>query len=428
MAVFLYYFCFLINLYRFLMNPLNSLAFKDNFNLCAQTKTNASHWRGRKIEKEMKKGKKRQYEETTLTQQATEILHSTAHKKTAKTSLIPEKKEDPVKIKEFSKFLNVKLKHENNGETYLHRFQKLQKYCSSSISKDKEVRNFHMLWLEVRHETKKTLWLNFLLFESENYESRAVRRNDLSILKNDETDAEDTVAYDYIKLFEGEDVSKEPLLQIRIDKSGKLGEILFIRGTESIKGTDIKKLSMALIEFLQIECVILQDTAKLEKKGEALLLKKFLPIVSEDAKTWYEREGFRPLSCEAFKVVGQESDKLGRNVSQNPQTYSSAIAKIRKTRLEKLLSFFAPETKQKKCLISLTKKYSLNFNSSLHDLGKAIYLSKNLNDLENFCRNFLTVDISSVDAEDSAESAAFQFNSALEIMDDHLLFERRLLT
>jgi hypothetical protein len=311
--------------------------------------------------------------------------------------------------------LNVKLKNEDNQDSYQERLRKLQQYCSPSKSTDEEAEDFRILWLEIPFEKSDSRWLTFLSYTSRAYESRSLNRDDLSLLRQ----PADPLFYNYIKLFEGEEVSQAPLLQIRSDAEGKLGEILFIKGSESIKGSEVKKLAMALINFLHIEIVILHDTAKLEVDGKEIFLKKFLPIVSEDGCTWYERDGFKVFPIKAKVVEKQDCDE-GRAVNQSPQSYAAAIALLRTFSVIMLQSFFDSSDERRTTLGRLIKTYLPEEyrQSTLHDLGKAIYLSKNLQDLETFTTCFLTP----WNKNERQPSEEVKFIDALEILDSHLLF------
>ena len=158
-------------------------------------------------------------------------------------------------------------------------------------------------------------------------------------------------SYYNLKIFEDEGHEKL-LAHLLWNKSGDRGELIHIQRGDTTSGSEIKQIALHLFTALKIQRVVLYDAATLTLTTafdpETLQMSLYLPIVSPDKKTWYERDGFTPLACKNLPM-----QELGVVANQDPLIYRSAIDKIRKFDLVTLAQLYwqSPKLAQNKAAL-----------------------------------------------------------------------------
>ena len=215
------------------------------------------------------------------------------------------------------------------------------------------------LWIE--HEDEH--YLSLMIDEGE-YESNAVPEGVLHAARD---------SYIHIKIFEEEKLDS-PLLHLRVDRLGESGEIIYVKSGEHIAGGKIKQIGMELVRSLGIGTVYLNDDAKYPlplngtRKAD-LLMRAYLPIVSESGVTWYEKDGFKPVACQNIQSISE-----GERITQNPEEYIAAVEKVRTTTLSRLKEMFPTRDRTSRThLQTLQRKYSIADDQTVHEFGKVIF-------------------------------------------------------
>jgi hypothetical protein len=205
-------------------------------------------------------------------------------------------------------------------------------------------------------------------------------------------------AYEYLSE-EGAESVEKPLLEMRINSVGYLGELIWIQGGKSgIAGSTLLDFSTQIQDSLRVSRVLLNDDCK--KKN--LSLRYWLPLATDTLATWYQkRAGYRVLECEGL----QSSLDAKVFYSQSVLKYESSLTYVKELDLAHLWSLFKGFTKDTLFLRGLMKKY-LKVQSptmliardfSIHDLLQEIHRESisgegrqaAFEDAEKFCAKFL---------------------------------------
>jgi hypothetical protein len=335
--------------------------------------------------------------------------------KLGKGEINEDEQSDSVKVKTMEKFFN-KLSSFSNDH-FPSRMQALLGFFTLVFDPKSQKKNLYRLWLEVPEnyllKGQEGFYLNCMIFQ-DSYFSNAVAEGEMGERKVGSS-------YTFFKVFEDEALEC-PVLQIRWDEGGKLGEIIHIKKGKNFKGKQIKKFCMTLLNFLKIEKVYLNDDAWFSFGSYfQLRMGDYLPIVSNGA--WYSDE-FEPLECK--NILGYDGKTY---LTQNPSTYHEAIKRIRNMPISLIITYLTGQkkcTKQIKSIESLVANYIVLDDASniitVHQLGKAIFDSlttskfKNKNQEYRAMQNFLafrTIVLNPIPQGNSSSQTIIEYNQAL---------------
>jgi hypothetical protein len=268
----------------------------------------------------------------------------------------------------------------------------------------------HQSWITVDKPNQETLWLDFRIFEDK-FSSQIAEHAEMQRvfkLPNGKTQYR-------IQLLEHHSEEKRILLmEIGLDSSGALGELIHVGKGEHFSGNEILGFFNAIRSFLNIPFVLL-DSAKyplvIESSGEdsvnnsqtasmeisqkslkkcrrfkeetrivPLLQRYYLPIVSDEAQTWYEtKAGFTPFDVQTLQL--QDG---GDPISQNTEQYRSSVRRLREKTLGELATLFQEPTqgRQQQLLLRLSQTYFPDLadrsHVTLHTLSAKIYQAMRL--------------------------------------------------
>jgi len=274
-----------------------------------------------------------------------------------------------------------------------------------SFIPDSDDGSYHHAFIEYSER-----YLSVIMLDGE-YDSNAVVEGELFPKQN---------AYHHIKIFDDEE-HKTILAHLIFDREGKYGELIHVQRGNDFSGTEVKSFVFSIIDALKIERVILHDTAKFtvlvpdvkhknSQRSVEVTMSMYLPICTQEGKTWYGKDGFSPLACEELKMP-----QKGVTACQNPEKYRSSVEALRSYELAKLFTIFSKRCDLKKnasILYCLAYKYLLSNGSkatiktdkekneflaekTLTDLGQKIKQKNNAEDLALFYTHVLpTSDIS----------------------------------
>lgn len=339
-----------------------------------------------------------------------------------------------IKVKLLSRFMDVKLKEKLNvpGGAAA-RFMKLREYCTPMRNAETKEVEFWRLWLEIPKGTisprQEALFLNMLVYEAD-FDSQLPEC------------PRPTQKCHYIKVCEDEDNPDQFLFQIRMDPSGRMGEVIHIQKGQKLDGKEVRAICMQLLEFLRIDEVDLVDSAYVSpgvpvtsKRSDEkdLLIRKYKGIVSEEKvisdkeACWYGEVGFTLL----------------RDGIQNPERFYAAINKIRNLKLYDLYTeVWNKRSDRRKLLAELFCVYlrpDLNpvpFNAdafgqtNMHELAKTVYnisrkkmgtpaqQARAPQDFRKLVRAFLTWQYS----PPKPSKAWLEVNEALSIIETHAIW------
>ena len=132
----------------------------------------------------------------------------------------------------------------------------------------------------------------------------AGRSNFISHTCTQEALGEEGQRYTYLRAYEylseeGAESMEKPLLEMRINSVGSLGELIWIQGGKSgIAGGTLLDFSTQIQDSLRVSRVLLNDDCK--KRN--LSLRYWLPLATDALATWYQkRAGYRVLECEGLQ-------------------------------------------------------------------------------------------------------------------------------
>jgi hypothetical protein len=302
-------------------------------------------------------------------------------------------------------------------------FQEFQKDLTPTFHHfDERLQHFASLFTPIPHSRKQIvdyyqLWVNVGLADGSdadlelqltqgNYESNAIAKSAIEERSNS--------SFYFLKIFD-ESTDETPLLSLRFNPSGTVGEIVYIQKGTQFSGSQIKEISMQILQFLKIDRVYLNDDAKFtvsypsdeENKGHTITIpmRTYLPVVTDEGETWYGKSGFSPFDCHELR-----SFERGVKVSQNRESYYRSVMTVREISLAVLYREVLSQP-SKFTLISLCARYlpGINLknidrnikrlaNVALHDLAKNLYaatLRKDphaLNDFIAFNQSILACD------------------------------------
>ncbi len=299
-----------------------------------------------------------------------------------------------VKIEKLDDFFYDKLPNLNKIKDRRSQIQKLCDYCTF-IPTNCSSKGYWHLWLELS-ESHDCLSMQI---EQGKYQSTVFPEGKLIRQLKD--------TYYHFKLFD-EDDSKKHILHLRIDKTGKEGEVVYLKCSKrypKITGTYVKTLANRLLDFIKPEKVVLNDDAKVKvprsnrkrKRIQTIHLRTFLPIIGK-GETWYERNGYQ------LKFYRREKSLDNMIVYQIPNYYYAAVEKVRNTKIEDLYqNILQGYTLRRSCLtrclhsVFKQKNYS---NYTISDLGNKMYtatkaastidVNKVKRDFADFVTNILT--------------------------------------
>lgn len=196
-----------------------------------------------------------------------------------------------VKVVDWNEFLKG-LPNMKSG-TPQEKILELKKYCTSI--KELDSPPAWQLYIQFPTQADQAeLWLT-LLIEDKNYDSTAVSEMGMEELqKNSQTEQ-----YTFISLYEHEN-EEVPLFQIRTNPQGNMGELLYVGSNKKISGNTLFQLYGSILDYLKIEKVIVNDNSHIKCADTEVAFRMFDAIVD---KTWYEKQGFEPLTCENLETV-----------------------------------------------------------------------------------------------------------------------------
>ena len=334
-----------------------------------------------------------------------------------------------VKIKKLDNFFNNVLTNLNKIKDRRSQIQKLCDYCTFIPANCSSKGHWH-LWLELS-EGHDCLSMKI---EQGKYQSTVFPEGKLIKQLKD--------TYYHFKLFD-EDDCKKHILHLRIDKTGKEGEIVYLKRSKrypKITGTYVKTLANRLLDFIKPEKVVLNDDAKVKvprsnrkrKRIETIHLRTFLPIVSPDGESWYGRNGFSPMCCRGKKSL------KNMTVYQDPNYYYAAVKKVKNTKIGELYeNIFEDDPSRKRnltrCLRTVTFKSKNSFNYTISDLGNKMYtatkaastidVNKAKRDFADFVTNILTPYYTL----QKHTKKQREYNLALAFIRHHFIWEKNFL-
>ena len=252
----------------------------------------------------------------------------------------------------------------------------------------------YLLWVTLSEE--KEQYLKLVL--------EAGRSNFISHTCTQEALGEEGQRYTYLRAYEylseeGAESMEKPLLEMRINSVGSLGELIWIQGGKSgIAGGTLLDFSTQIQDSLRVSRVLLNDDCK--KRN--LSLRYWLPLATDALATWYQkRAGYRVLECEGL----QSSLDAKVFYSQSVLKYESSLTYVKELDLAHLWSLLKGFTKDTLFLRGLMKKYlkvqsptmMIARDFSIHDLLQEIHRESisgegrqaAFEDAEKFCAKFL---------------------------------------
>jgi hypothetical protein len=270
------------------------------------------------------------------------------------------------------------------------RLDKLKSLCTYIPAKNEIQNEYWNLWVEIP-KNESSVHMN-LIIEEDSYHSQCLAE---WVVNKQLTE---NSKYHYIKA-SVEDDDKTFYFQIRIEPSFLSSEILHIQQAESLSGTEVKKLCLTLLNYIKPSYAYLHDDAKkIHEDKSSMALRMFLPVVSDEPKTWYSSDGF---TLAEFEELINE-DKTPKT-PQNLHLYKAAVHLIRNIPIKDLVRSAGNSKYYSKRLIETwINRYVNNDlksydNCTVHELGKAMFLAlrnqsntKLSNIAENDFKNFYT--------------------------------------
>jgi len=183
--------------------------------------------------------------------------------------------------------------------------------------------------------------------------------------------------HSFVYFYNGDKVKEsEIILAVRANPTTKTGEILHLKKTDAMGGTEALKLAITILAKLKAERKYLNDASYFEFEGGArLLMRVFVPMVSPDGKSWYGKYDFYPLLCRNLEGARNmdaetEEERKAPIYNQDPNFYREAINFMRAMPVAVLINEVITQPKDKEELMSIAEAYPV---ATVHQLAKAIF-------------------------------------------------------
>lgn len=147
-------------------------------------------------------------------------------------------------------------------------------------------------------------------------------------------------------------------MRLRIAADGTNAELVSIKRSPFFSGNELLKLTLNLLDRLQVPNTLLYDCAVDDNK---IPISMMGAIGDRYGKTWYARHGFSFYDCKDLKVT----EKL-TPLTQSKVEYQRGLAFLRNTKISDITKFHYK--KDASSLEKIAKGYSLTTSATLHQL------------------------------------------------------------
>lgn len=128
---------------------------------------------------------------------------------------------------------------------------------------------------------------------------------------------------------------KKIILAVRAHIHSKTGEILHLKKSDAMRGTDALELGITVLKKLKIQRIFLHDASSFEfAPGISFLMRVYVPIISADGRSWYGKYKLYPLLCRNLEgsrnlEAETEEERKAPIYNQDPNFHKEAVHFIR---------------------------------------------------------------------------------------------------
>ncbi|MFN4174626.1 MAG: hypothetical protein ACK4HV_05945, partial [Parachlamydiaceae bacterium] len=208
---------------------------------------------------------------------------------------------------------------------------------------------------------------------------------------------------------------KKIILAMRVHMHSKSGEILHLKKSEAMSGKEALELGLSILKKLKIRRIFLHDASYFEfKPGVSFLMRVYVPIISDDGRSFYGKREFYPLLCRNLEGARNydaetEAERKTPIYNQDPVFHKEAVHFIRNMQVSVFINEVITDTGEKEAF----KKLCLNKTAlTLHQLAVALF---NEEDRSNFIK-FNQIALKRPNLEASKSLNEHRFKVALETL------------
>ena len=191
----------------------------------------------------------------------------------------------------------------------------------------------------------------------------------------------------YIYFYDGGTIDiKKIILGIRAHIHSKSGEILTIKKSDAMRGTEVLELGIALLKKLKIQRTYLHDASSFQfAEGISFFMRVYVPLISPDGKSWYGKHKFFPLLCRNMEGAPNldaetEEERKAPIYNQDPNFYNEAVNYLREFSVSVLIDEVITDSKEKEEIRIIAVQHSA---TTVHQLALSAF---NESDKAHFIR------------------------------------------
>lgn len=228
--------------------------------------------------------------------------------------------------------------------------------------------------------------------------------------------------HNFVYFYDGDTIDeKKVLLAVRSHPAGKSGEIIHLKKSEAMSGTESLLLGIKLLKALKIKRIFTNDASYFKFAGVNLLMRVYLPITSQDGKSFYGKHKFVPMACSnlvgAANLEAETAEERKAPIyNQDPNFYYESIRHIRNTSLSTFVHEILTVQAEKEKVLEMATKY---VSATIHTLAKSVLESKNE---EEFVR-FYEIALSPAKPGSRASQVQVKYHIALDCLYSTRIFE-----